>query len=89
MSITVINRFRSGEVCPHAGRYTFDGYVDGTWDPEPPAELQSVRLSLGEHLPRIPGTGKPCWWVIVEEGESPLDEVQKMIAEGGPLIQAV
>ena len=88
MSTQTMNRLRSGEICTRAGRYSFDGYLDGSWQPEPKADEMAVRLSAGERFPQIPTAGKPCWWVIVEPAASAQEEIQRMIAEGGPPVRA-
>lgn len=65
MSIETTTRFRSNDVCSRAGRYGFDGYVDGGWQPAPlPSEL-ATELSVGDRFPAVRSSGKACWWVYL------------------------
>jgi YjzC-like protein len=59
-------RLRTGEVCPESGRYQFDGYLDGTWEPAPHAAERQIPLSRGEKFPPIRSSGKSCWWKLMQ-----------------------
>lgn len=53
-------RYRSGTSCPAAGRYQFDGYIDGSLDPTPTPDQLVVALDAGERFPEE--VGGPCYW---------------------------
>lgn len=57
-------RFRTGETCAESGRYSFDGYLDGSSTPAPTAEERQIPLSRGETFPPIRSAGKACWWKL-------------------------
>ncbi len=84
MSAEPQSRFQTGEVCAQTGHYSFDGYVDGGWQPPPHFEEMTVELAVGEPFPRIRSVGKPCWWVPLDEVEFAETAAQQMTSEGAP-----
>jgi hypothetical protein len=56
-------RFRTGDACPGdaAGAFQFDGYLDGSTGPSPPAEQLQITLAANQLFPAS-SAGKPCWW---------------------------
>lgn len=59
-------RFRSGDMCIHGGRYSYDGYVDAGGRPMPKLSEMTAQLRGGERFPRIGKHDSPCWWVLLE-----------------------
>lgn len=59
-------RFRTGETCPESGRYQFDGYTDGSWQPPPHAAEKEIPISRGERFPPIRSSGKACCWKFMQ-----------------------
>ena len=55
-------RFQTGDCCIAAGRFQFDGYVDGSREPAPAAAEQQINLEEARVFPAIASAGKPCWW---------------------------
>lgn len=64
MSTATQTRHRTGERCEVSGRYTFDGYVDGTSYPAPHPQEREIPLSRGEVFPPIRSSGKACYWKL-------------------------
>jgi len=59
-------RFRTGETCPESGRYQFDGYTDGSWQPPPHPSEKEIPISRGEKFPPIRSSGKACYWKFMQ-----------------------
>lgn len=59
-------RFRTGETCPESGRYQFDGYTDGSWQPPPRPSEKEIPISRGEKFPPIRSSGKACYWKFMQ-----------------------
>lgn len=71
MEIYSNERFRSGDTCVAAGRYAFDGYVDGASDAVPP--LLEISLRAGGVFPMFPacsGVRRACYWKPVADNEA-------------------
>lgn len=54
-------RHKTGEKCPHTGKYGWDGYTDGTRSPTPTADAARIPLETGETFP--PCMDKGAYWV--------------------------
>jgi hypothetical protein len=78
-------RFRSGDMCIHAGRYSYDGYVDRGGMPMPRLSEMAIHVRGGERFPRVGKTDSPCWWVLLEADDPEEEGAERMIAEGGPV----
>ncbi|AKQ63678.1 hypothetical protein A176_000590 [Myxococcus hansupus] len=55
-------RYKTGDICESTGRYTFDGYTDGTTSPPVTAEERIIPLSKGETFPPIKSSKKGAYW---------------------------
>lgn len=55
-------RYKTGDKCPRTGKYTFDGYVDGTSSPAPTAEERVIPLDAGETFPPVRSVNKAAYW---------------------------
>jgi hypothetical protein len=64
MTTAAQTRRRTGEKCDTSGRYTFDGYIDGTNYPAPHRHEQQIPLSQNETFPPIRSSGKGCYWKL-------------------------
>jgi hypothetical protein len=64
---TVIQcRYRTGDVCPQAGLYEFDGYVDGCSDELPFADEFEAVVVAGQLFPLIASRRRECFWSFVD-----------------------
>jgi hypothetical protein len=61
-------RYKSGDECETGGTYVFDGYTDGTSEPEPTEEEREIELEEGDTFPPIRSGRKGAWWRL-DEGE--------------------
>jgi hypothetical protein len=58
-------RFKTGQICRSKGKYQFDGYLDGTYYPQPTAEEQIIPLDVGDTFPPINSSDKGAWWKYI------------------------
>lgn len=68
------NRFKTGDDAETTGSYVFDGYTDGTSEPEPTEEEQVIELEEGDTFPPIRTGRKGAWWKLQDESEEEADE---------------
>ena len=64
-SSTAKTRKKTGETCEIAGKYQFDGYVDGTTYPSPTAEERVIPMDRGDTFPPVKSSAKAAWWVLI------------------------
>lgn len=64
MTVTVDQRFRTGEVCPESGPYRFDGFVKEPAEPLRVDARALIELDSGEPFPTIgnPDAQRECYW---------------------------
>ena len=58
-------RHKTGERCPIAGNYRFDGYTDGTHEPAPTENESQDYIEEGHTFPPIRSAKKGCYWKLV------------------------
>jgi len=61
-SLQNLKRYKTGMVCEDAGNYFFLSYLDGTADPKPTEEEQTIPLDNGDRFPPINSSDKACYW---------------------------
>lgn len=60
-------RYRSGDICPEAGRYILEGCADPRSDPPPRVPIE-ILLRAGDPFPALTGrgAGRACYWRLIE-----------------------
>jgi hypothetical protein len=66
MSVGSSVRGKTGEVVSVAGRYQFDGYLDGTRWPAPTTDEQVEPFDRGDRFTPIRSCNKGCFWILIK-----------------------
>ncbi|MBK8477267.1 MAG: YjzC family protein [Opitutaceae bacterium] len=60
-----MQRYKTGEQCTKTGKYSFDGYLDGSLYPQPTTNEKIIPLSVGETFPPVRSANKGAWWKFI------------------------
>ncbi|NUQ45939.1 MAG: hypothetical protein HUU22_07895 [Phycisphaerae bacterium] len=79
MIATSTERFKSGDSCPAAGSYGFDGFLEHSCT-EAPASVREMEIWLfqGSRFPFIHGIRKCCFWKSLDRAPSGEDRFRRM-----------
>jgi hypothetical protein len=68
------DRYKTGDEADTAGSYVFDGYTDGTLDPQPTEEESIIELEANDTFPPIRSSRKGAWWRLQSDDDERDDE---------------
>ncbi|GGC96447.1 hypothetical protein GCM10007216_29050 [Thalassobacillus devorans] len=57
-------RYQTGDKAPETGQYRFDSLVEGFSQQQ---ENSVIRIAQDEQFPGAPESGKPAYWIRVEQ----------------------
>lgn len=57
-------RFKTGQICPTSGVYSFAGHVSPGLQEDPTPNERDIPLAKGERFPPLRSTRSACWWVL-------------------------
>ena len=64
-TVALGTRYKTGQTCEASGVYRFDGYLDGTSQPEPKPHEKEIPLTERETFPPIRSSQKGCYWKLI------------------------